>query len=210
LEAVHADEIFLSKMRDLASRVTQDGDFSDPDYQYRVLMSAALLRNLLLDGTPLTSIVNRDRKLKLRFRIAINENYERVALQMGPLFYTRADGLDPSTNMIDHVTKDLDATAFLHEMMMVVNGEKISVRDLIDFVANAGGAVHFDTAAKDRRPLIAAADSQISFGFGGRLGLEPSLQALRPIGRVVVAGLAPLVARIESDTKPPAPSARVD
>src|SRR5438094_6089576 len=58
-----ADELFLFAVDDLEGR-TQLGQG-----EYDALMMAALLRKLLIDDTPLIHVVNRERRLALRFRV---------------------------------------------------------------------------------------------------------------------------------------------
>jgi hypothetical protein len=83
---------------------------------------------------------------------------------------------------------------FVGEMVMVVGGETITVRDLIDFTANADGAVHFGDITKDKRAILAAIDKRFTLQ-----GVQASLQSLLAVGLIVVDALDPLVKQIEAE-----------
>jgi uncharacterized small protein (DUF1192 family) len=63
LHGMTADELFLLTFEDLEERVALGRD------EYDALISAWLLRKLLLDKQPLVHRANRSRRLKLKFRM---------------------------------------------------------------------------------------------------------------------------------------------
>ena len=69
-----ADELFLLTFEDLEERVTLGRG------EYDALMSAWLLRKLLLDEQPLVHRANRSRRLKLKFRMYD----DRLLLELRP------------------------------------------------------------------------------------------------------------------------------
>lgn len=77
VDDVDADRLFVHTLTDLEQR----GCATD---EYTVLMAAALLRKLLLDGTRLMDQVNAKHKLEPRFRISGVSPYERFIHQSSP------------------------------------------------------------------------------------------------------------------------------
>lgn len=136
---------------------------------------------------PLCHLVNQELRMKIRFDVAVNSEYERLVLEDSPVFFARGDGLYPGTNMLKHEVRTLNLDKFLREMVMIINGEKISVRDLIDYVANAAGAVHFGNPEKGKRALLAALDQELGIG-----GMEAAPKTLIGVGRIVVDAFEPL------------------
>ena len=59
------DQLFLKTLSDLERRTGSEAS------EYDVLRSSALLRQLLLDGSPLVHQVNRHRRLTLVFRVNV-------------------------------------------------------------------------------------------------------------------------------------------
>jgi hypothetical protein len=70
---------------------------------------------------------------------------------------------------------------------MMVNGEAVTVRDLIDQLANIEGAVH-QTAPRERREVFLREAARNLF-IGG---LPAGIRQMQAIARVVLRGLAPL------------------
>jgi len=77
-DCVDVDRLFLETMNDLDRRLDAPVD------EYDVLMIAPLLRKLLLDDSPLVHLVNRQRRVKFRFRYATN-GYREAAAALGPV-----------------------------------------------------------------------------------------------------------------------------
>jgi hypothetical protein len=188
------DEVFVRKVQDLQDHVSVES-LTGIDSQYEVLMAGALLRELLVGDPPLMDTVNRSCHLRLRFDVSRVTAYEQVVLADGPMFFARGDGLHPGAGFPGATVASLNRDQFLREMVMVIGGETITVRDIIDYVANAAGAVHFGDRTKDKRAAIAAIDAEFKIG-----GLDAALHALRAVGRVAVDGLGPLVKSIETST----------
>lgn len=158
-------------------------------------MAAPLLRELLMGDPPLFHLVNRHRRLKVRFRVARASAYQQVVLADAPIFYARTDGLYPGSALPNSTVEALSLDKLLSEMVMIVQGNTISVRDLIDYVANAAGGVHFGDPKRDKRAIMAALDGQLKLG-----GIDASLRCLVAVGRIVTEALDRLVLRVEADT----------
>lgn len=173
------DPLFINTLRDLEPRTTANDE-------YDVLMSAALLRKLLLDAGPLAIQANRRYRLRLRFRVNGVSPFEQRIHDSNPIFWTLEDGLDPD---IAFANAAFDATLdqFLQRRVMRFDERWITVRDVIDQLANVEGAVHKGGPKDERdRTLQAAAK------FYSRAGLPGVVGQVRLIGQITVRGLTPL------------------
>ena len=176
---VDVDRLFVHTLDDLERRTTATDE-------YEVLMSAALLRKLLLDGTRLTDQVNRIYRVDLRFRISAVSPYEQMLYEDNPVFWTIEDALDPDCNLT-YAPYDATRDQFLARRVMRFNGTWLNVRDAINQLANIEGAVHHDDArdAKEQALREAAMHYRNS-------GLPGVVNQIKLIGRITVRGLAPL------------------
>lgn len=179
VHGMDAARLFVYTLRDLERRTVATDE-------YEVLMSAALLRKLLLDKGRLVDQVNRNHRLDVRFRISGVSPLEQVIYEDGPMFWAVEDGLDPESPV---AFEPFDATRdqFLGRRVMRFGGRWITVRDVIDQLANVEGAVHSGEAKNDRQRVLQAASS-----FYSRAGLPGAVSQIRLIGRITVRGLAPL------------------
>lgn len=98
-EPLDVDRLLLHTLHDLEERASATDE-------YKVLMSAALLRKLILDADRLVDQVNRTYKLDLRFRISSVSPFEQMIYDTNPLFWIIEDGLDPE---ILSISPPLDA-----------------------------------------------------------------------------------------------------
>jgi hypothetical protein len=176
---VDVDRLFCHTLRDLESRTAATDE-------YEVLMSAALLRKLLLDQERLMDLANRRCRLSLRFRISAESPYEKRLLATKPIFWSIEDALDPESPLA-YAPFDATRDQFLKRCVMRFNGNPITVRDVIDQLANIEGAVHHGSARNERRRAVEAAGK-----FYSRAGLPGVVNQIRLIGRITVRGLSPL------------------
>lgn len=181
------DRVFVRKLDDLRTRTDQSNLAAAADADYDILMAAPLLRELLLGDPPLIHTVNRTRRLKIRFEVVSRSPYEDAVLADRPVFYARANAFYPKAKLPTDVVRAVSLDEFLREMVIVSQGSVITVRDLIDYIANAAGAVHFGDPRKDKRPILAALDQQLKLG-----GVETTLRCLLGVAWVVLDALDPL------------------
>lgn len=80
VEPVDVDQLFIHTLRDLERRTAATDE-------YEVLLSAALLRKLLLDQERLMDQVNRRYSLDLRFRISDVSPFEQKIWDSTPTFW---------------------------------------------------------------------------------------------------------------------------
>jgi hypothetical protein len=181
------EELFLQTLLDLEQRLLQADE-------YALLRAAALLRQLLLEEHPIASEVNRSRRLKLTFTVTDIGPYFEMLLQDGANFYSTEDGLDPVFTAPFGQSLDLTRDQFLKRRVMVVNGNILSVHDVIDQLAHVEGGVHVGTArtAKEKALKEAATAFRIGDLPGGTL-------MIAAIARVTLVALRDLRDAVQKD-----------
>jgi hypothetical protein len=183
--------VFLGKVRELRSRI--DGSLASDDPEYEILMTAPLLRELLMGDPPLMDTVNKELRLKPKFHVARATALEKLMFEDAPIFYARGDGLYPGTALAASDITALNRDKFLQEKVMVVNGNTITVHDLIDYAANSAGALHFGSLDRKNREAVLEADL-IKIG-----GFDATNRALKAVSLVVADGLQPLVEGMQAN-----------
>jgi hypothetical protein len=174
---VDINNLFLHTLRDLEQRSTASDE-------YEVLMAAALLRKLLLDGKPLMHQVNRSFNLKLRFRIGSVSPLEQQIYAMSPTFWAIEDALDPESPLV-YEPYDATLDQFLARQIMCFEGHWMTVKHVILQVANIEGAVHRSDAQPGRQKALRAAEE-----FYSRDHLSGVVSQVRLIGRITVRSLS--------------------
>jgi hypothetical protein len=176
---VDVDQLFVHTLRDLERRTAATDE-------YDVFLSAAFLRKLLLDQERLMDQVNRRYRLDLRFRISGVSPFEQQIWDSTPIFWALEDALDPESPLA-YAPFDATCDQFLRRRVMRFSKSWITVRDVIDQLANIEGAVHGSTPTKERHGVLQAAGR-----FHSRDGLPGVVSQVRLIGRITVRGLSPL------------------
>jgi hypothetical protein len=176
---VDADQLFIHTLRDLQQRTVSTDE-------YVVLRAAGLLRQLLLDRERLMDQVNRPHRLDIRFQISGISPYEKLIYEEAPIFRALEDALDPKSPLA-HKPFDATRDEFLKRRIMRFGGNWITIRDVIDQLANVEGAVHSGKAKDARQKTIQATGK-----FYSRAGLPGVVSHVRLIGRITVQGLSPL------------------
>lgn len=174
------EALFLRTLQDIEERIAPGKD------DYEVLMVAALLRKLLLDGDPLVHQINRNRKLKVQFTAV----HRRPPTDRATVLWTIQDGLDPDTAFPrlggEVVRVSLDK--FMALPVAAVEGVVIDIGSLIRYLAHVEGAIHAGTPGNDKERAIAKFSNGIGIG-----GMESgAVRAMLAIGRVTLKALQPL------------------
>ena len=191
LQGMTADELFLLTFEDLEERVTLGRG------EYYALMSAWLLRKLLLDEQPLVHRANRSRRFKLKFLMYDDQPPEGIE-GWGPGYFLWPDPKNQSGRPIVELTLD----QFLSRPTLVAFGHIITVRDLIKFMANYEGAVHTTVPNDEKtKALWDTRWGETRVGPEGQYG--GCIHELIAIGRIVLDGLDDLRTQVESETWPP-------
>lgn len=176
------DLLFLRTMEDLERRVMRP-----KRDEYELLAIAALLRRLLLDAEPLVDLVNRTRRLKIRFRTMYPATMTEVDLPEPPL---------PGANTPFPIgTKTVTKGEFLSRFAAFIAPYEYKVKDLILYGANIAGGVHAGLPRNDREATMMAGSETVRI-----FGLDPSIYELVGIGQVIVKGLAPLYQQVKNET----------
>ena len=197
----YSEGLFLKRLDDL-EKASKSKDM------YEILDLSRILRQLLLDGTPLIDQINREYKLKILFRITDCNPLEgcgkgfpkpKVALAAVGL------GLDPDTDSLNRKIIEIDKNAFLKRIILIRWGKEFTIRDIIKFEANAMGAIHLD---KPNKEIEGVADIG---GLTVRINdLRISSVQLVVISKVVLKALKPLLKEVQnhySISSPELPSA---
>jgi len=184
---VTADELFLLTLLDLEERAHLGRG------EYDALNMAWLLRKLLLDEFPLVHVVNRSRRIPLRF--IVNDE----SPPPGIIGWGLTDAFYPDPAWENIPTVELTFDEFLRRTVLVESRQTISVRDLVRFLANNYGAVHTTPAHDPKSEALrdAAWGSRISTGRGNFSGPVYSLIA---VARVVLSGLDDLRVEVDRQT----------
>jgi hypothetical protein len=183
---VERDRLFLETLRDLEARSAGGAT------EYEVLRSALLLRQLLLDESPLLHQVNRDRRIPITFRVNVREPIWKIAGSPPPEIWAKQNGLDPDTAGPAPEVADLKLSAFLSRVIIISHGSELTIGDVIRQVANVLGGVHAGTEREPQEHALAAVSEAFVIG-----GLDPVTRSLEAVGRVVVRAVRPLQIEIE-------------
>jgi hypothetical protein len=172
------EALFLNTLRDLAGHVAESDE-------YTVLGASALIRKLLIDGTPLVDQVNQTHRLKVTF--AISESNPSIPGVPEPTFWSVQDGLDPETSRPGKPRKIVNRDQLLATVLAIVNGKSYSLRDIVLFEANVMGGVHAGSPKEEKERVLQSINGTLAIG-----GHRASLRQLQAVGRVVLKGLEPL------------------
>jgi hypothetical protein len=182
------DRLFLETLDDLETRTRQDAS------EYDLLRAAALLRELLVDESPLAHQVKGATGAPLRFRLRMKTPEPGSGFEMWL-------GLDPDTSS-DVPIREVGLQEFLGTPLVFLPSSKITVRQVVTLAANVRGGVHRG------RPKDPAHQAFENFRLKLRHGDMP-LELLLVVGiaKVALAGLEPL--RLVARDRSPGPTARI-
>lgn len=186
---MQADELFLRTLEDLDRRTTVADE-------YEALLAAGLLRKLLLEEAPLFHQVNKYRRVRIRFRINDETPLEKIVLEDNPIYWAIGDAIDPDAFPAPGLSAPIDVKIdqLLARTVLVVRGERLSVRDLIKQVAHIDGAVHKGKPTNVREELLDEMSRFMSFR-----DLPATVHHVQLVGRIVVRALTPLRDAILAD-----------
>ncbi len=180
----HVESLFLNTLRDLGVRI------ADAD-EYNILGASALIRKLLIDGSPLVDQVNQEHRLKLTF--GISDSNPSIPGVPEPTFWSVQDGLDPDTSRPGKPRKVVNRDQLLSTVLAIVDGRSYTLREIVLFEANIMGGIHTGSPKEDKEKVLQVLNSGLAIG-----GYRASLRQLQAIGRVVLKGLEPLRTAVAS------------
>ncbi len=165
--------------------------------EYELLMTTHLLRKLLIDGdNSLISQINKKGK-KIRFRVNVRKPIHKrfpnifTSSDLKSYMWFALDGFDPETADTSRSFNPVELTydAFLKQVVIYVNGNEITVRDLIKHLSDKEGGVHKQRKELDKSEIKNILLHELGETFG--IGNLPSLlSSLRSINRVVIRSLS--------------------
>lgn len=162
--------------------------------EYESLQIAALLRKLLVDEVPLVHQVNQKRRVKIVFAVAENPQYAKKVLEDRPLVYFVMDGIYPGTGIPNSTVQRVKLDALLKWRAAAIKGQSVSVKDLIQHLANVAGGVHAGKAREEKDRQLISASNLIRVG-----GMTAVGRTMWGITEVVLDGLAPLERHIKDE-----------
>ena len=195
-----AERIFLNKLDDLERRVT--GAHVGGDHEYEVLMAAPLLREFLFKPS-IVDRVNADpaRRLRIVFRCVpvdpLPPELPHPLMHLAALGFAMFDQVQPAHR------REVGLDAFLKARVGFIHPQgadeptAITVYDLVDYLANAAGGIHYEPP-EDRtggnRPAVHVLHEALEIQ-----GLSAALYSLVGVGRATVGALQPLAEAVATD-----------
>jgi len=174
--ATDSEALFVRTISDLAN-ASMSNDW------YVLLKSSGHLRLLLLDG--LLHKANERHRLRLKFRVA-------APGEPPPIDFDKLWTNIAPHDLPDDRLADLNLEQFLKLSVFESKHARITVKDIINAVANADGGVHLGKPRQAQEELILAIDKEAM-----RFGQAASRHMLKEICSVVVAGSERLVEKIQ-------------
>lgn len=151
---------------------TNEGDLLD---------IAARLRQLLFDGG--ASLVDKVNTSKLRLQFTLETSYVPEKFSGLVVSEGAAEQAGPRTQIVC-----LSRKAFSAFPMLYIAPKWLTVREIVSFAANVAGGVHHDSKPRDQFKGIDEMSKQLFLG-----GLPSGLTQLRPIARITMSSLLPLI-----------------
>ncbi len=184
------DEHFLRIMDDLRKGANSADD-------YELVTASALLRKLLLDSSRFVDIINRTRRLKLRFIVVdlASHPLTQTTLALNPTTYFHADALHPDGALPSMQTrKVVNLQTLLATSVGVYDRKKCTIANVITCCAKVLGGVHFGEESTTDDPEVEVM-RQLKILIAG---MRPIVLQLRSIIKIVLDGLALLEQAVRS------------
>ena len=146
------DQLFLCTVADLEARLrrAKPAQAHTARQQYEMLMVSGLLRKLILDRGSLVSLVNRTRRIPLRYRVAgwpYLSGFGEGRMYVRSRFAVNAPPIVPSEELPAEFqeilrAKDLTLDQMLATPLVIYNQVGFTAKAVIRYAANFGGGVH--------------------------------------------------------------------
>jgi hypothetical protein len=172
------EELFVRRFDEINAGLRARDDFDR-------LKTASALRQLLLDGSPLLHEVNRTRKLKIQF--VVNNVGTSADFSTPPDLLFHGRGLDPSGGQPVTGTRTVNLDQFLSTPVVESPTGSVTVKDIIGFIANKAGGVHFDSSRSRQDAKL-----EELLGTVSRFGIDSVAASLDAIARITLSALSPL------------------
>lgn len=185
------DQLFLARCRQVVSLHVSHN-------QVDLVDLAARLRQLLYDHPrSLVHTVNAGRdKIKLVFRVG---DFQPLPSGLPvPIVRLSADGIDPDSSRPGKTVLTLSLANFLNHAAMSIHAETITIKEIIELARSVEGGVHYNPSPNRKNQARMAELNRIIH----LAGIPSVLHSLRPIARVTLRGLDPLIAKVEARSAP--------
>jgi hypothetical protein len=157
-----------------------------------------VLRQLLVDGSPLVHQVNRSHRLKLRFTIGLSareRSKEMCSLGL-PIPDVHLLAILPP----NEPKREVDLAQLLAHEVVKIGANYYSAHDLLDACANRMGGVHFDPKGTDHEVVR---DVSALGRFLEQVGLGSAFGVLLLLARIAHHGLLPLYEAVRGAEQAP-------
>jgi hypothetical protein len=175
--------LYLNKVEEVRQRVATN------DY-YNIVMATGLVRHLLLEDFALADKVNRHfpQRAKLKFEVMPGRIGDDDEILKHTMLAFR--NIEPSPDCPpDSVfkPKKMSRDELLSTCIIVFQGKRITVKNVLDAYAYARGGVHLNDRPGELEEALFELDSLVVYE-----GQPASVKMLKEIINVILAGLQPL------------------
>lgn len=178
------EEFFLNTLVDLREKFHREDSYS-------TIKAAGLLRQLLLDDSPLIHLVNRKYNLKILFTVCGRKRAERQFKRVN-VFYSALSMIHLSGSQ-GHTAEKVVLDTFLSMKVIKNKDQELTVRDVLTQVAYADGGSHRGKLKITNEKAPALSDlSRVENGSTSSINWEQ----MRPIIMIVLDALAPLEKKV--------------
>jgi hypothetical protein len=167
--------------------------------KYSLIKASGLIRQLLLDATPLIDLVNRDYRVKIVFKIHKNKPKFNDFVDRNGQKWETVIGvtlMNPNHNdeeYISYVKRD----AFLDYPVINFAGLDFNVQEIIKICAHVYGGIHTGKIEDQKDYYLDWANKTISYGDG----INCAVKSIGEITEVILDALKPLVDAIHDKNK---------
>jgi uncharacterized protein (DUF486 family) len=159
-------------------------EYSGSADHYTNLKCSSILRQLLLDQTPLINLANKKTRLKIEFKVD-NTFHQKLPLSSAILYTSTEVGnlvLKFSVNL-----KTLKLDKFLSLQILEIENTRFTVKEIIKFASNKMGGIHLDTSTEQNEKVLEASLEKLE-----KLKIPALAIAVNSIAKIVLISLRPL------------------
>lgn len=177
------EKLLIDTIDDLKARLDK-GD------QYNLIRASALIRQILIDGGNLLSLVNKNYKLDIRFRTQKNKpKFQNKGIIDG-IEYETVIGvtfLNPKHNDEEYID-NIKLDKFLEYPVIFFEGQHFTVLQITKQCAHIYGGVHAGKMKDDEEIKLDLANKTLSHGE-----VSCAVDAMKDIISITISALKPLV-----------------
>lgn len=182
------EEFLIDTLQDLQAKL-ENGD------EYNLLRAAGLIRQLLIDETPLVDSVNKNYKVKILFRVQKRNHKFQNKVVIDGVECETVIGVtfaNPKHNDEQYI-EYLKRAEFLNYNIIYFAGQDFTVLDVIKLCAHIYGGVHVGKIKEEKDLYLDWANKTVSYSDGVNCGVS----TIKDIISIIVNALQPLVDEIK-------------